>query len=134
MTEKFRGLLQNHQFAAHNNIRVTDIDVDSAEGVLDVTEQMKNVFGMVHGGAFYALADVISAMAVRSDGLRYVTQSADVHYMGASKEDRLYCRCSVVRRTSKTAVVEAKIRDETEKPLFLGVFTFFRIESQGSIG
>lgn len=131
--EENRRLITSNHFALHNHVVVTDLEENTAEGYLDVEEDVTNAYGMIHGGAFYALADVIAGMTARGNGHAYVTQTADLHYLGTTKEKRIYGRSRVIRRGRATAIIEAKVTDSAGKELFLATFTFYCVDGRVSV-
>ena len=124
--EEYRDLIVNNRFALHNHVTLTDLEENSAEGYLDA-------YGMVHGGAFYALADVIAGMTARGNGHAYVTQTADLHYLSSTEEKRIYGKSRVLRRSRQTAVIEAEVTDGGGKCLFFATFTFFCVDGRVAV-
>lgn len=131
--EANRELIVNNRFALNNHVVVTDLEDNTAEGYLDVEDDVTNAYGMVHGGAFYALADVIAGMTARGDGHAWVTQTADLHYLSTTKEKRIYGKSRVIRRGRATAIIEAAVTDAAGKELFLATFTFYCVDGRVSI-
>ncbi|MGP1349580.1 MAG: PaaI family thioesterase [Stomatobaculum sp.] len=131
--EKNRRLITGNHFALHNHVVVTELEENTAEGYLDVEEDVTNAYGMIHGGAFYALADVIAGMTARGNGHAYVTQTADLHYLSTTEEKRIYGRSRVIRRGRATAIIEAKVTDSAGKELFLAIFTFYCVDGRVSV-
>ena len=131
--EKNRRLITGNHFALHNHVVVTELEENTAEGYLDVEEDVTNAYGMIHGGAFYALADVIAGMTARGNGHAYVTQTADLHYLSTTEEKRIYGRSRVIRRGRATAIIEAKVTESAGKELFLAIFTFYCVDGRVSV-
>ena len=131
--EEYRDLIVNNRFALHNHVTLTDLEENSAEGYLDVEDDVTNAYGMVHGGAFYALADVIACMTARGNGHAYVTQTADFHYLSWTEQRRNYGKSRVLRRGRQTAIIEAEVTDGTGKSLFLATFTFYCVDGRVAV-
>lgn len=131
--EEYRDLIVNNRFALHNHVTLTDLEENSVEGYLDVEDDVTNAYGMVHGGAFYALADVIAGMTARGNGHAYVTQTADLHYLSSTEEKRIYGKSRVLRRSRQTAVIEAEVTDGGGKCLFFATFTFFCVDGRVAV-
>ncbi len=130
LMEKYRSLIENNQFAIHNHVVLTDLHEGDAEGYLDVKEDTLNPYGMIHGGAFYTLADVTAGIAARSNGHAYVTQTADLHYLSTTKEKRIFGRSTVIHSGRTTVIVESRVTDGAGKKLFLATFTFYCVDGR----
>ena len=52
-----REKLERNSFMNHNYMELHFLEPDHAVFKLDIREESRNTFGMVHGGALYALAD-----------------------------------------------------------------------------
>ena len=68
-------------FGAYNHCRAVAVREDYAEVALDIVPESLNFQGIVHGAAYYTMADICSGMVCRTDGRRYVTQQANVQYL-----------------------------------------------------
>lgn len=128
--EKCRPLIENNHFARYNHVVLTSVTEESAEGYLDVKADSLNPYGMIHGGAFYTLADVTAGIAARASGHAYVTQTADLHYLSTTKEKKIYGKSRVIRRGRTTAIIESLVTDSTGKQLFLATFTFYCVDGR----
>jgi hypothetical protein len=126
-----RAQIEKNQFARYNHVVVTELEEDeTVHGYLEVHEDSLNAYGMIHGGAYYALADVTAGITARCNGHEYVTQSADLHYLGTTKEKKLYGTSRVVKRGHATATVKSEVTDSEGKLLFLAIFTFFCVDGR----
>ncbi len=71
-----------------------------------------NPYGVVHGGAIYALADTAMGGAVVSTldpGQRCATLEVKINYLAAVGAGELRCRARVVGRTRRIALLEARV-------------------------
>ena len=80
---------------------------------------------MLHGGAYFTMADCAGGAAARSDGRRYVTLEGSIHFIRAANEGTVTAQARVRYRGGTTCLVEIDIKDETEWLLATGNFTFF---------
>ena len=125
--EEYRDLIVNNRFALHNHVTLTDLEENSAEGYLDVEDDVTNAYGMVHGGAFYALADVIAGMTARGNGHAYVTQTADLHYLSSTEERRIYGKePRAAAQPTDGCRLRQRVTDGGGKCLFLRPSRFLR--------
>ena len=116
---------QANAFMHHNHIRVVRQERDQAAVSLELCPDSLNPFGMLHGGAYFTLADCAGGAAARSDGRRYVTLEGSIHFIRAANEGTVTAQARVRSRGGTTCLVEIDIKDETERLLATGNFTFF---------
>ncbi len=131
LLEASRELIESNAFANYNHIVVEDIQPDFARVTLDVVPESLNMRGFVHGGALFTLADVCSGMTARTDGRLYVTSQASSNFVRGAKEGRLTATSRVVHRGRTACLIEVEIRDEAQKLLFQGDYTYFCITPEG---
>ena len=84
MVENYQEMLdrESNGFIRHNGIRI--ISVDEEKSVLEaaVTDASRNVWGGVHGGFLYAMADTAAGAFTRIKyAQRNVTLSATISYL-----------------------------------------------------
>ena len=68
-------------FCVHNRIELADVKKDYAEVSLKLAPESMNFRENVHGGAYFAMADMCAGIVCRTDGRVYVTQHASVEYI-----------------------------------------------------
>lgn len=96
---------------------------------LNVTDDMRNLRGVVQGGVIAALVDI--AMATAAAGGNYDTRKRPmatlemkVNYLAAATGDRLTGIADVIRAGSRTAVVRCEIHDGKGEVCAAGLGTF----------
>lgn len=115
-------------FAQHNGIRFRLINQDEAEAVLEVGPDSLNPYGLLHGGAYYTMADCAGGCACRSDGRHYVTLHGGMDFIRSAGSGKVIARAKVRHRGNCTSQVAVDIRDEKENLLATGDFTFFCLD------
>lgn len=117
-----------NRFAVYNHIEL--VSVNENEGVfrLNIRPESKNAYGMVHGGAIYAMADNAAGFAVHTDGRHHVTQSSALHFLRNQSEGTVTATARVRHRGNTTTLVSVDIEGEDGKLLATGEFTFFCID------
>ena len=85
MLAMFKEKEQQNRFTAYNHIEMVMIEQDHAIFRLNICPESKNSFGMVHGGAIYAMADNATGFAAHTDGRNYVTQTSGGRDPGGRK-------------------------------------------------
>ena len=81
LEETMRERLKKNQFMSYNHIELEHVEPDYAVFRLDIRPESRNIFGMVHGGALYTMADNAAGSAAHTDGRNYVTQNGSLHFL-----------------------------------------------------
>jgi uncharacterized protein (TIGR00369 family) len=96
---------------------------------MPVRDEMRNLRGVVQGGAVAALIDV--GMATAASGGNYdnrkrpmVTLEMKINYLAPATGDRLTCIADVVSAGSRTAVVRCEVHTDKGKVCAAGLGTF----------
>lgn len=128
MQEAMRWTNEKNLFMAYNGIRVVAMENDWSQVVLDVVENSKNVWGMVHGGVYYTMADCAAGAAARSMGGSYVTLSGNLNFLKSVTEGRITAEAHKVHRGRTTCVYRVELKDDAGNLLAEGNFTMFRLK------
>ena len=115
-------------FAVHNHVELESVKNDCAVFRLQIWPESKNAYGMVHGGAIYAMADNAAGFAAHTDGRNYVTQNSTLHFLHNQTEGMIRASASVRHRGRATCLVLVEITGEDDRLLATGEFTFFCID------
>ncbi len=120
--------LGDNAFLDHNFIQLESLEPDVAVFRLEIRPESRNPYGMVHGGAFYTLADDAAGEAVHTDGRYYVTQHGDLHFLDNRAHGTIRATGRVRHRGQSTALVDVEITDAAGALLASGVFTYFHVD------
>ena len=123
--ERTKKMLSQSSYAGWTGVKVVELEKDRAVLSLDIAELHKNPYGMVHGGAYYTLADTAAGAAVRSDGRDYVTQNSSMNFLRSQYEGTILAEARVRHRGRSTCVAEVNVTGEDGKLLVTGLMTFF---------
>ena len=135
MQEQNIAQMLENPFMQYNHIEIVSVTSDSAVMSLDIRRDTTNIYGYVHGGAFFTMADCCAGLTARSDGRQYVTQNASVNFMFCrkftSQQGHLTARGRTVSRRRHICVVAVEITDETDALLFSSTFSMYCISAEG---
>ena len=115
-------------FAAYNHIEAEFVESDHAVFKLEIRQESKNSYGIVHGGAIYTMADNATGYAAHTDGRSYVTQSSSMHFLRNQSDGVVRADAKVRHRGRTTCLVSVDILGEGGKLLATGEFTYFCID------
>lgn len=119
--------LEKNGFMNYNHIEMEQVERDYAVFRLQVRPENRNVYGMVHGGAIYTLADNATGSAAHTDGRNYVTQSGTLHFLRNQREGTIRARARVRHRGRSTVLVAVDVVGDDGTLLASGEFSFFCI-------
>jgi len=114
----------NH-FMIHNHMKLTQMWEDHAVVELVLHEDSRNLFGGVHGGALYTMADCAAGVAARSRGKRYVTLGNSFEFFARSEHNSVRAIAAVRHRGKTICVLSVDVKDGEDKLLAGGTFTMF---------
>lgn len=94
-------------------------------------DELTNPYGMLHGGSLYSMADIVAGTAACMDGHYVTTVNGTLNFMLPAKEtEYIYCEAVQLRRGKHLAVFEVKLKDDKDRLLDSGEFTFYVTEQQ----
>ena len=112
----------------YNHMELETVEPDYAVFRMEIRPESKNVYGMVHGGAIYTLADNATGTAAHSDGRYYVTQTSALHFLRNQSRGTVRATAWVRHRGKSTVLTAVDITGEDGKLLATGEFTFFCVD------
>ncbi len=120
MNEKIKRAIfrqvEKEPFAQKLGIRLLELGEGYSRVQMEITPEMENMFGMVHGAAIFALIDEAFETASNSHGTLAVALSMSVNYIAAPATGmNLVAEAREVSRTRKTANYDIKVYDEHEQ-------------------
>lgn len=110
------------------NMRVAGAGEGRSRLELDVGEDVKNLYGTVHGGMMAALVDSACGVALATrlrEGEALVTLDLRINYLLPVRGGRLTAEGEVVHKGRRTGVAEASVRDGSGRLVARGVTTHF---------
>lgn len=111
-------LVEEDPFSQSLGIELVDSGPGYAVTELDVTDEMLNVHGIVHGGVVYTLADTAFAVAGHSRGDESVALEVNVSYLEAADPGTtLRASAEEVHGSRRTGTYEITVHDEEENLL-----------------
>ena len=114
MQEQNIAQMLENPFMQYNHIEIVSVTSDSAVMSLDIRRDTTNIYGYVHGGAFFTMADCC----------------ASVNFIHNVKAGHLTARGRTVSRRRHICVVAVEITDETDTLLFSSTFSMYCISAE----
>lgn len=115
-------------FPRHVGLRIEKLEPGSALFSLEIADEHLNGAGTVHGGVHATIMDSAMAVALLALGLRASTANMNVTYLAPIVGGKIFCAGEVVHRAGRSAIAEARLRDEAGQLLAVGMASFRVIE------
>ena len=94
-----------------------------------VNDSLLNPYKTVHGGCLYSVADIVAGTLADFSGRYCTTVEGNMNYLErADRTEYIYCEAKMVRSGSHLIVVKVKIRNDKERIIDDGSFTFYKTD------
>ena len=117
MVENYQEMLSSEHsgFIRHNGIRVVSVDEEKSVLTADVTPENSNIWGGVHGGFLYAMADTAAGAFARINyGQHNVTLNGSINYLRSTVQSKALTAVGrPVRVGGHIGFFEVNITDDT---------------------
>lgn len=127
ITEKLNA---NSRFLRNNNMKIISLSDGLAKVELDVSDDLFNVHGFVHGGAMFSLADNTAGAAAFSKGRECVTLTGNINYIKPGRSGKLLGVAHEVSCGRTTGVYDVHIFSDEGKLLAKATFTMFFLDKK----
>jgi len=116
-------------YGQYLGINITELTDDYAVGLLLVTENLLNPHGMLHGGAYYSLADTAAGVLSRTADRKNVTLEGKLNFIkSVGKGATIKAIAKKMHQGKTTGVYLVNIEDEKGQLLAAGIYTMYYIE------
>lgn len=101
---------------------------------LPFSEQLRQSFGQLHGGAIFTLADTASGRAAHSvqpEGRRCVTLEMKINFISGVQDEDCFAEGRVIHQSETSLVVEATVKSASGKLVAktLATFAVLKVET-----
>jgi acyl-CoA thioesterase len=100
------------RFSEHVGLRFTEMDDGYSRGVVEVTEDLKNPHGVVHGGVLYTMADTGMGAAVYTEldaEESCATIEVKINYLQPVEDGTVVCETEAVDKGRSVAYLESEL-------------------------
>ena len=121
-------LAEKNPFSRYIGMELVEIDEGYAFGRINFEKQHENIYGGMHGGCAYSLADTVAGIAAATYGSFVTTVNASVNYLlPVENTNYVNCKAKVVRHGRTLSVFSVEITNDEEKVLIDGTFTYYNL-------
>lgn len=122
-----KEFFKDDKFATNNGVKIDELDDETCICSLELTDDHRNAYGAVMGGAIFTLADY--SFAVLSNQLHHPTvgQHVNIHYLSVTKGKKLFAHAFCRKNGRTTSIIEVDVKDDLGKDIALFVGTGFKL-------
>lgn len=121
---------QDNHFLQSSSMQVTDIREGYARVEMIIDEKILNIYGLVHGGALFSLADTAAGAASFTTGRDSVTLNASINFIRPGRGGKLIADASRISAGKTTGVYEVFIFNDEDTLLCSATFTMFFLDDE----
>lgn len=129
LLDHIRAVFANDLYATRQtDIQIENVTPQCVTCSIALTSLHRNAKGNVMGGVLFTLADFAFAVAVHTDDffnsgntveLHWVSSSSTIHYLSATKGDRLVATTQCIKKGHRQALFQISITDSEGIPVAL---------------
>lgn len=113
--ENMIRFFEKDNFSNHVGVELLEVSEGKAKAKMDIKKHHLNSFGIVHGGAIFALADLVFALASNSHGNISVAINVNISYIKAATGGTLFAEGQEVSINPKLASYAINITDDNNE-------------------
>ena len=117
-------------FVHNNNIEVVEVGEEYAVMEATITDESKNLYGIVHGGFIFGLADSVCGLACFATGRTAVTVDANINYFHAVKSGKLKAVAKGIKVGKSISTYEARIYDDSENLIAISNVNYYYTDNK----
>lgn len=128
LLEDMQAVVARNPFAGYIGMELLEVTAGYAKARIRLKPQYENIYGGMHGGCAYALADTLAGVAAGTYGDFVTTLGASMNYMLPVMDTQyLYCEARVLRNGGRVSVVRVELQNDGGKRLIDGSFTYYHL-------
>lgn len=133
LQEEMSAIVDRNPFAKHIGMKLTEVRLGYAKGTVPMKKEHQNVYGGMHGGCVFSMADTIAGIAAATYGHMVTTIDTNFNYLEAIRDTtEVVCEAKVVRHGGRITVLTVEVFDDKGKLVCNGGFTYYNIVNQSS--
>jgi acyl-CoA thioesterase len=114
MEEMKQYFIKNDKFAEYVGIELVEVAKGKAKAKMEIKNHHLNAVKTVHGGAVFALADLVFAVASNSHGTIAMGINVSISYLKAVKEGVIFAEAKEVSINPKLATYNVNVTDGSD--------------------
>lgn len=122
--------IKNVPYARLLGFELVDLSANEAKIKLQMRDELRQPYGVLHGGATASLIDTAMAFAVRTcvpEDVQTTTIDLTVHYLRPHSEGEIICTAKVERAGKRILTVSAEVFNESGKLIATALSTYTKL-------
>ena len=125
--EEAQEHFKKDKFATNAGMIIDELGEDYSVCSVTLTDDHKNAYGGVMGGAIFTLADLAFAACANQIHCLSVAQQISINYLSAPKGERLIAKARCIKTGRTTSVINVSVSDDTGRDVALFIGTAFKL-------
>lgn len=125
--EEAREHFKKDRFATNAGMQLDELGEDSSTCSVVLTDDHKNAYGGVMGGAIFTLADLAFAACANQIHCLSVASNISINYLNAPKGKQLIAKAKCIKTGRTTSVINVYVTDDTGRDVALFTGTAFKL-------
>lgn len=135
LLEQYQKVVEDNPFAAAIGMEILNIREGYVYARVKTRKELKNIYGDLHGGCLYTVADNMAGIAASTCGYYVTTVNGSIQYLKAARNtEYIYCEAEVIKPGRSISVVSVRIRDDQKILLNTAEFTYFNLKKREPSG
>ncbi len=110
-----KDYFQNDRFATNAGMQIDDLTEETSTCSLELTDDHKNAYGGVMGGAIFTLSDLAFAVLANQIHNPSVASQVSINYLSATKGAKLFAKAKCLKNGRSTSVIQVDVIDDLGK-------------------
>lgn len=128
---EFELVVNRNPFAAQLGIELLEIHEGYVHIRVKTRENFQNIYGDLHGGCLYTIADTMAGVAAGTYGYYVTTVNGSIQYLKAARNtEYIFCEAKVIKPGKTISVVHVEIKDDKDLLLNTAEFTFYNLQKK----
>lgn len=129
--EEYNKVVEKNPFAAKIGIEILEIRKGYVYARVKKKRDLENIYGDLHGGCLYTIADNMAGIAAGTYGHYVTTINGSIQYLKAGRNTNyIFCRAQVIKPGRTISAVRVEILDEKDVLINTAEFTFFNLKEK----
>lgn len=131
LLQEYEAIIAKNPFAAQLGIEFLDVEKGCVYARVRKQKNLENIYGDLHGGCLYSIADNMAGIAAGTYGNYVTTLNGSIQYLKAARNtEYVYCKANVIKAGKTIAAVHVEITDDAGMLLDTAEFTYFNLKKK----
>ena len=131
LLKQYQKIVDDNPFAAAIGMEILNIREGYVFARVKTRKELKNIYGDLHGGCLYTVADNMAGIAASTYGYYVTTVNGSIQYLKAARNtEYIDCEAEVIKPGRSISVVSVRIRDDRKLLLNTAEFTYFNLKKR----